>query len=233
MCERIAQYRLKQEYAEAIGWSAGPFDDKVGDRIANWNVPPGSQPWLMHRLRNRRPNIEMLNWGYRPEWAAEAGIPMAASVRLDQATIGPYFKPLFKSGRAVVPVDGWYEWTKTADVRQPWFIQSKNREPLFLAAIACFRPHNLSADGTGFVLVCDTDNGGLVDASELRPIVLSADAAMLWMDPDVQADDAANAAHACTLNPDDFEWFRVTLNVNRYASNGSELIVPLAIREHA
>ena len=232
MCERIAQYRLKQVYAEAIGWHSASFADQVGDRIPNWNVPPGSQPWLMHRLRGRN-CIEMVNWGYRPSWAVEAGIPLAASVRLDQAILGPYCKPLFKSGRAAVPVDGWYEWTILDGVRQPWFIQRRDRQPFFLPAISSFRPHNVAADGTGFILVCDSTDGGLIDPCEQRPIVMDALAAARWMDPDTRPDDAAKTAQTCAMNREEYEWFKVTLDVNRYASNGSELIRPLAARGHA
>ena len=227
MCERIAQYRLKQAYAGAMGWPSSAFADQVGDRIANWNVPPGSQPWLMHRLRGRQCNIEMVNWGYRPAWAVEAGIPLATSVRLDQAILGPYFKLLFKAGRAVVPVDGWYEWTKVEGVREPWFIQRRNREPFFLAAISSFRAHNLSADDSGFILVCDSSGGGMVDPCEQRPIVMDAQAAAKWMDPDASPADAAQTAQSCRIDRAQYEWFRVTLDVNRYASNGSALIRPL------
>lgn len=228
MCERIAQYRLKQAYADAMGWPADAFPERSGDRIAHWNVPPGSQPWLMHRLRSGRGSIEMVNWGYRPDWAIGAGVPLAASVRLDQAMVGPYLKPLFNAGRAVVPVDGWYEWTKVAGVRQPWFVQRISRQPMFIPAVSSFRLHNPSAEGTGFVLVCDSTQGGLVDPCEQRPIVLTAEAAAIWMDPDTPPARAARVAQSCPINESDFEWFKVTLDVNRYARNGSELIAPLA-----
>lgn len=233
MCERLAQYRSKQAYADAMGWQDQTFDERVGDRIANWNVPPGSQPWLMHRLHHRQCSIEMVNWGYRPVWAAEADVPSATSVRLDQAMIGPYFKPLFKSGRAVVPADGWYEWARVVNPHQPWFIQRKSRQPVFLAAISSFRSHNLDANGTGFILVCASHDDGLVDPREQRPIVMSAREAAVWMDPETSIEVAASVAHGCALDRSEFEWFKVTLEVNRYASNGRDLIAPLPIREQA
>ena len=229
MCERIAQYRLKQVYAEAMGWPAVPFEDNACDRIANWNVPPGSQPWLMHRLRGRQPRIDMVNWGYRPAWAAHAGIPLATRVRFDQALLGPYFKSLVTTGRAVVPVDGWYEWTKADDVRQPWFVQRKTRHPFFLAAISSFRPHRAAIDDSGFIIVCDSTDGGIVNPVEQRPIVMDAHTAACWINPDIRLEEAAEAAHACRINREEFEWFKVTLDVNRYASNGCDLITPLTV----
>lgn len=233
MCSRIAQYRLKQAYAQAMGWSVEMFAECPRDRVPNWNVPPGSQPWLMHRLRSGKPGIEMMNWGYRPSRADEIGVPLTTSVGVDEAMVGPYFKPLAKAGRAVVPVDGWYEWTTVGGVRQPWFVQRKSRQPFFLAAISSYRAHNVVADDTGFVLVCPTRGGGVVDAGDQRPLALEANSAALWIDPDLSVEKAAHIAQTSALAREQFEWFRVTLEVNRYASNRSDLIAPLTAHSFA
>jgi len=38
---------------------------------------------------------------------------------------------MWKSGRAIVPADGWYEWTGEAGKKQPWHIRLKTRRPMF------------------------------------------------------------------------------------------------------
>ncbi|WP_246875957.1 SOS response-associated peptidase family protein [Pantoea ananatis] len=44
-------------------------------------------------------------------------------------------KPLWQHGRAVVPANGWFEWARSDDGNQPYFIYYRSRQPLFFAAI--------------------------------------------------------------------------------------------------
>lgn len=229
MCARIAQFRSKQTYARALGWHDDALTARPGDRIAHWNVPPGSQPWLLHKIGSLQGQINMINWGIRPHQADGTGAPLVASVRADVAKNGPYFKTMFRTGRAVVPVDGWYEWTGGMQNGQPWYVRHVSREPFFLAAICSYRAHNSVADGTGFVIVCASEGGGLIDPYDQRPIVLSRADALLWMDHDLTADDAAEIASDKGVGAENFEYFPVGQAVSRLGSNGSQLIVPLSV----
>lgn len=55
--------------------------------------------------------------------------------RGETAASGRMFKPLWNNGRAIVPADGWSEWHKEGDKKQPFFIYHRKKQPLFLAAI--------------------------------------------------------------------------------------------------
>ena len=105
MCGRITQHRAKLEYVREVGWDVIDFFPTPGERIPNWNVQPGSHPWLMHR-RGDSDAIDMVNWGYRPAWDVEKKLPIATNVCIDKAVTGSLFKPLWKTGRAIVPADG-------------------------------------------------------------------------------------------------------------------------------
>src|SRR5471032_2526473 len=111
MSGRITQHRAKADYLLEIGWDAGDFSDLPGECTPNWNVLPGSRPLLMHRLGDDKPQIDRINWGYRPAWAAEKDIPMAIKARIETAATGQFFHRLWRAGRSILPADGWYEWT--------------------------------------------------------------------------------------------------------------------------
>lgn len=228
MCERIVQFQSKQTYARALGWHQSGPACSPGDRIAHWNVPPGSQPWLLHRIGNPQGQIDMINWGLRSPFAGDGGMPLATSVRVDHARNGPYFKTMFRNGRAVVPVDGWYEWTGGMQHGQPWYIRRASQEPFFLAAICSYRAHNMVADGTGFVIVCAMEAGGLIDPRGQRPIALNQIDALLWMDHSLSGEQAAEIACSHGIEAEAFECFPVGQAVNRLGSNGSQLIVPMS-----
>ena len=227
MCERLVQSRTKHDYVRALGWHLPALLDDYSDRVPHWNVPPGSQPWLLHRFGHGSPQIDMLNWGYRPAWANRIDGPSASSIRLDHARSGPYFKTMFRNGRAIVPADGWYEWSRTASARQPWFVRDKSGQPMFMAAVCNYRAQPAQIDDTGFVLVCDTAPGSIIDSHGMRPILLSAAQARIWLDNTVSVDSAYALAQACCGSTVDLEWHQVGPAVDRRGSNGSHLILPL------
>lgn len=229
MCGRITQHRGKIAYLKEIGWDVDAFGDLPGERIPNWNVPPGSHPWLMHRIGDGKACVDMVNWGYRPAWAAEKGIPIAINARLEKAATGSFFRALWKSGRAIVPADGWYEWTGESRHKQPWYIRLKTDRPMFMAAITDFRPDKEPTEGTGFSIVTAAAEGGLVDVHDRRPVVFSREDAELWMDITFPLEQAEHLARSMTLPSNMFEWHPVSTEVNKAANNGESLIQPILI----
>ncbi|RJF97355.1 SOS response-associated peptidase [Noviherbaspirillum saxi] len=227
MCGRITQHQSQVAYAREMGWNVDDFGRLGTDRGPSWNVAPGTHPWLMHRFGDDREHIDPVSWGYRPSWAAEKKIPLAINARLEKAATGPYFRPLWKSGRAIVPADGWYEWTGEKGHKQPWYIRLKKDRPMFLAAITGYRPDKEPGENTGFVIVTAAAEGGLVDVHDRRPVVFSAEDAEMWMDHSLPPDQAEQLARAMALPPETFEWYRVSTDVNRVGNNDPHLILPI------
>ncbi|MDB5795170.1 MAG: hypothetical protein JWR25_1549 [Noviherbaspirillum sp.] len=227
MCGRITQHRSEVAYLAEIGWDVDAFGRAAHRRAPSYNVPPGTQPWLMHRFGDDEEHMEPVSWGYRPSWAAEKKIPMAINARVEKAATGAFFRPLWKSGRAIVPADGWYEWTGEKGHKQPWYIRLATDRPMFLAAIAGFRPDKEPGDSNGFVIVTAAADGGLVDVHDRRPVVFSAEDAALWMDNSLPPDQAEQLARSMALPPEAFEWYRVSTDVNRVGNNDAHLIEPI------
>lgn len=227
MCGRFAQHRSAlADYAVGLGWPADVAAAHESGHIPHFNIPPGSHPWLMHRFDDT-PVFERVHWGYRPSWAAEKGIPMAINARIEKAATGPYFKRLWKSGRAVVPADGWYEWTGEKGRKQPWHIRLADGGPMYFAAITNVLPDRDVKDGDGFVIVTAAADAGLIDVHDRRPVVFAPEDAALWMDNDLPADQAEHLARSMALPADAFAWYEVDTSVNRVGSNDPALIAPL------
>lgn len=182
----------------------------------------------MHRLGDDQPHIDMVNWGYRPAWAAEKGMPMAVNARIEKAATGAFFRPWWKSGRAIVPADGWYEWMGEPRHKQPWYIRLKTDRPMFMAAITNYRPDKEPTEGTGFSIVTAAAEGGLVDVHDRRPVVFSAEDAALWMDHSLSPEQAEHLARSMALPAEAFEWYPVSKDVNKAGNHGEYLIHPIS-----
>jgi putative SOS response-associated peptidase YedK len=226
MCGRIAQYKSTQQYANEVGWEEYARSLVFSEPIERYNIPPGTTPYLMHML-DEAPHIDPVFWGYQSAWAREKGIGMANNATIEKAR-SPYWRALWKKGRAIVPADGWYEWTGERGRKQPWFIRLKSDTPLFMAALTNFKPEHEEAEN-GFAVVTAEAFGGMVDVHDRRPIVLSAEDARLWMDLAWSAEQAEQIARESALPPESFEWYPVSKEVNRSGNGGPQMIVPITL----
>ncbi|MDO9216705.1 MAG: SOS response-associated peptidase family protein [Lacisediminimonas sp.] len=211
------------------GRSAGLADglDLAGPPA--YNKPPGTQVLLLHRLPEGACHVDRLNWGYRPHWATTKSIPPAINARIEKAASGRFFAPLWRAGRVIVPADGWYEWTGKPGHKQPWYIRLESDSPMFLAAIAGFRADRDPDRGCGLAIVTESADAGMVDVHDRRPVVFSAEDALLWLDTGLAAEQAEQLARSRSRPAQDFVWYPVGKRVNRAGNEGPDLIEPIKL----
>lgn len=179
------------------------------------NVSPGMRRPII-RLVDSLAVIDDVYWGYQASWVKTrgSGPPMTPNARFDKLR-GGYWSGLVKRGRCITPADGWYEWTGPKDDRQPWHIHRKDRTPIYIASLACFgEPVEGHAAATGSVLITADAGGLLGDLHDRRPMVLSGEDALTFMDPHLSSEQALELVHNCSIGPDQFEWHRTSKAVN-------------------
>ncbi|WP_377704524.1 SOS response-associated peptidase [Pseudoduganella sp. UC29_71] len=222
MCGRFDQNDTMQRYLSAFGWADAVYRGEAG---ATPNAAPGTYRPVLH-MQDGVPQVDDLYWGYRAAWAAQK-LPVCYNARLEKVA-NNYWGRMLKTGRALVPASGWYEWTGPKGQRQPWHIHRKDREPIFMLALANFGPYKGHKAESGFVLITADSAGGMVDIHDRRPVCLNAADAATWLDPDLSMEQAEMLARSMALGPEEFEWFRVSPDLNRAGNEGDYLIVPLA-----
>lgn len=223
MCGRLDQNdipRLLNDFAWAIEYY------NRSQAAACYNVAPGTRRPIMH-LEDGKLLVDDLHWGYVSAFGAQTKkIPMAINSKLEKLT-GRYWAPLLKRGRAIVPANGWYEWTGEPGKKQPWHIHRVNQEPIYMAALANFAPASEYKATNGFTIVTADAEGGMVDVHDRRPIVFTAADTRLWMDPDLAPEQAEQLARSVALGPEAFEWFMVDRAVGNVRNQGPHLAVRL------
>ncbi|MCG6541906.1 SOS response-associated peptidase family protein [Pseudomonas sp. KSR10] len=225
MCGRITQYRYPIEYMEALRLSL--VSGVSAEPIGRYNVPPQSRVQLLHQDEDGL-RMEPVTWGYAPFWA-KGKRPPAKNARVETAATGKFFKSIWSSGRAIVPADGWYEWKKdeaNPKVKQPYLIRLKTGEPCFMAAIGQFQRGGMTEprDGDGFVIITASSDVGMIDIHDRRPVVLSAECALHWMDPELSPDEAEEIALEHSLGVEEFDWYPVDRAVGNVRNEGAHLI---------
>ena len=221
MCGRIDQSQPIEHYVRE--W---PGVINTSQATPKFNVSPGTYRPILHCSEGKK-RIEDLHWGYQAAWAV-GKVPMAINTRLEKIS-GKYWKHLLTQGRAIVPADGWYEWTGENGAKQPSHVHRLKHEPLLMAALVNFGPGTENKATSGFTIVTADALGGMVDVHDRRPVVFSAADAALWLDPDLEADAAEEMARQKGLGPDSFEWYAVSKLVGNVKNEGPLLSQPITV----
>ncbi|PQV52994.1 SOS response-associated peptidase [Paraburkholderia sp. BL21I4N1] len=249
MCGRISQYRDPRLYTQHLGLADPLMLFDASDRRPGYNLAPGTHPLAIFADQTLRP----VHWGYCPDWAREQHLPQTINARADTAPTARYFEELWKTGRVLVPADGWFEWRRAAasstegvdgepDVaqtaassdatphhasRQPYFVRLKSAAPMYLAALSSVRGTEPQTEGMGLVIVTANADAGLVDLYDRRPLVFGPDAARRWLDPELPAEELEQLARAGGLAAGRFRWHRVSHDVDRTLNDEPGLIEAL------
>jgi len=218
MCGRFAQVESRQDFFGTLGLTPSDVLFEPSP-VGRYIVAPGT-PVLILSHQNGNYHFDPVHWGYKPAWWDK---PALINARGETAATGRMFKPLWQTGRAIVPATGWFEWKRDGDIKQPYFIHHRRGTPLFFAALG-HAPFDGEDAAQGFVIVTAASDKGLVDIHDRMPVVLRPEAALSWLNPDTTPDKASALAKKQTLPLDDFVWHPVSKKVGSVRNHAAGLI---------
>jgi putative SOS response-associated peptidase YedK len=146
----------------------------------------------------------LMRWGLVPVWAKDlkVGYRMINAKKENLVKSRAYGPLLGKyRHRCLIVADGFYEWMKAEDPkqpRQPWHFQVDGGEPFAFAGL-CTRKEWSDADERGYdegylytcTLVTTTPNEVVAPVHDRMPAILpSPEAEAAWLRPDLSAEDA-------------------------------------------
>jgi len=217
MCGRFAITLPNDAMAQLF--AAQPANDLP--RVPNFNVCPTTQVHVVQSGTTGRQLVSM-RWGFLPHWyqSASAG-PLLINARAESIAQKPAFAKACRERRCLIPVTGFYEWTKDDQGRRlPWYIQRRDGAPLAFAGIwqswGKEDPFNTCA------IVTTGANLALSAIHHRMPVILDQSDWALWL-------GEAGQGAATLMQPGDedlLQWHRVDPAVNSNRAEGPELIEP-------
>jgi len=146
----------------------------------------------------------LMRWGLVPVWSKDLKVGYRMiNAKKENLMKSRAYGPLVGKfrHRCLIVADGFYEWMKAEDPkqpRQPWHFQVDGGEPFSFAGL-CTRkewgdPEERGFDG-GFIYTCTlvttTPNEVVAPVHDRMPAILpSAEAEAAWLRPDLSAEDA-------------------------------------------
>jgi putative SOS response-associated peptidase YedK len=246
MCGRYASMASRRDLLDEFS-----IEDSWADEIRgpDYNVAPtktapavvarpprdgddGAEP--VRQLRN-------LRWGLVPFWAKDPKVGGARMVNARAETVHakPAYRAAFKSRRALIPVDAFYEWFPTKQLgksgkplKQPFALRPKDGGMLALAGLYEFWRDKERPDDdpeawlSTFTIITTTSTDDVGHVHDRMPMTIAKDRWDDWLDPRNTTPDDVRALMAPPPSGS-LEIYAISPAVNNVRNNGPELLDPL------
>lgn len=196
-------------------WEELELLDEPPELTPRYNIAPTQDvPVIGLRPGAAHARLAMLRWGLIPAWAKdEKAGARTINARRETLADKPSFRDSFRTRRCLVVADGWYEWKKRGDRKQPYYLGRADRRPFTMAGLwASWR----GPDGVRIrsCTVITQPSAGIVETIHTRmPVLIPAELRRAWMDPELRArQQLAGLLEATPL--DELDAYPVSTTVN-------------------
>ncbi len=182
MCGRYALIASAPRLARLLGLLDVP------ELPARYNIAPSqSAPVVVRRAETSRPELILMRWGLVPSWAKKPGTDYRLiNAKAETLAERPAFRNAYRRRRCLIPASGFYEWKKSADRKQPYYIAMESGEPLVFAGL-WERWRSPDDEIIESFAIITTEPNALVSAIHTRmPAILEEQAYHAWLAPNNQ-----------------------------------------------
>jgi putative SOS response-associated peptidase YedK len=217
MCGRFTLRAPAHVLAEAFGVS------EVSVISPRFNIAP-TQNVLALRLNDQHHReMALLKWGLIPSWSADPKIGnQMINARAGTVAEKPSFRSAFKKRRCLVVADGFYEWKKDGQHKQPYFIHLKSDQPFAFAGLWEYWKKADTPIESCTIITTDA-NALMADLHDRMPVILPKDAAEVWLDESVEDAEALKSL-LVPYPDDDLEAYPVSTVVNSPKNDVAECV---------
>jgi putative SOS response-associated peptidase YedK len=226
MCGRYDLTELPIEQFEQLLGQA--IRNQSSDQGPRYNIAPSQSVPIIRRAVDGELEAVSTRWGLLPFWAKEPKLKYSTiNARAKTVDRAPAFREAFKARRCLVPATGWYEWQTLpgGTNKQPWRIHMRdNRAVAFAGLWERWRGGGQTIESNTIIV---TDAAQVLSATHDRmPVLLTAEAARLWMSIDEQDPTRLKALLQPYLPPD-LQWYKVSTRVNDARTEAPDLIAAM------
>ncbi len=192
---------------------------------SSYNIAP-TQEVAAVLVEEEKRKLEMLKWGLIPSWADGPGIGnKMINARAETVSEKPSFRKAFKDRRCLILTDGFYEWQRTPDGKQPYYIRMKDGSPFAFAGL--WEAWRDEEEIRSCTIITTKANELVGEVHHRMPVILPPEDYELWLDPEFEEKEALTSL----LRPytsGDMEAYPVSRWVNSPSNNAPDCIESVA-----
>lgn len=220
MCGRFTLYKPAERVAREFQLEEAPAIE------ARYNIAPTQNILAVRQTPDGREAVTF-KWGLIPSWAKDTSIgPKLINARSETIDEKPSFREAFKRRRAIIPVDGFYEWARRGDKKQPYYFHFKD-DRLFGFAGLWEKWRTPDGESLESCSILTTEANEALGAIHHRmPVILHPDTYDLWLDEDERKQDLRKEL----LRPypaSEMSAYPVSTAINSPSHQGEKLVRPV------
>lgn len=173
--------------------------DEILDLVPQYNIAPGQDVFAVRGIvirdeqqrsaspKNYSKEVSTFRWGLVPIWAKDPQIGFKMiNARSETVTEKPAFLEAFKKHRCLIPIDGFYEWKKQQDGKQPYYIHMTDKQPFALGGIwdAWTNPQGKILESCS--ILTTAPNEVVKPIHNRMPVIIEPKDFDLWLNPAIQ-----------------------------------------------
>jgi len=192
----------------------------------NYNIAPTQEVAAVVEEDEKR-KLERFHWGLIPSWAKDPAIGnKMINARAETVSEKPSFRKAFKVRRCLILADGFYEWQKMDNGKQPYYIKMQDDSPFAFAGL--WEIWGKNGEEIRSCTIITTDANDLMDEIHHRmPVILQPEDYSMWLDPDF--DEEASLTSLLKPYPAAaMEAYPVSRRVNKPSNNEPGAVEPMA-----
>ena len=190
----------------------------------NYNVAPTQEvAAVVEEIEKRK--LEIFHWGLIPSWAKDPAIGnKMINARAEPVAEKPSFRSAFKKRRYLILADGFYEWQKTDNGKQPYHIKMQDDSPFAFAGLWEVWDKYGEEIRSGTIITTDA-NDLMNEIHHRMPVILHPEDYAMWLDPNFDEKEPLTTL----LKPypaDAMEAYPVSRRVNKPSNNEPSVLEP-------
>lgn len=199
---------------------AGLFDlDEPPNYRPRFNIAPTQVVPVVRSGSGGEREWALCRWGLIPSWAKESKIgARMINARSETAASKPSFRKALSDRRCLIPTDGFFEWAKTPEGKQPFHIRFSDRRAFAFGGMWERWPQPSGEVIDSFTILTTSPNAVAAPIHDRMPVILAPEVWKEWLTAAPLAPDRREALFAPHA-PDEMERTAVSKRVNSPAND--------------
>ena len=220
MCGRYSLNQSASDIETAFGTRVDP-----GWELPRYNIAPSQDVVAITNGAKRR--AELLRWGLIPYGTTNPkGGRKPINARAESVAEAQPFRFAFRNHRCLIVADGFYEWRKSGGARTPYRVGLKGWRPFTFAGLSERWRSPDSEMVRSCCIITTVANALMEPIHDRMPVILTSEAARIWLDPDAPAADLRELLVPYAAG--EMETYEVSPSVNSWENDDPGVIEPVA-----